>query len=212
MVNEKVIPSLQIHDPIEDMTVVKSGTVHPGWHFDDQTDHENGGDGGATPWNQPAVQGDWWNGKQHTTPEDKLRDAEYKSLSPVDKIKYDAENASAMDYQKDYFQWEYNGKQGPAPAKPDTPQHDKVEAAVKADETAIEKQVRQSMTPDERAKYDAAKAAYEKECSGTKISSIVPVPPELAEFNKKIATAVGLNTESWKDFNHTASTSDLKML
>lgn len=163
--------------------------------------HDNGFDGGSKPWSQPAFEGSWLTGKRHLTPEDKLRDAEYKGLSPGDKIQYDSENAAAQKYQGDYSQWEFNGKQGPPPHKPDLPMHDKVEASVHAREKAIEANIRAAMTPEEQRRFDQVKAEYEKACAASQFAYLsVPVPKELADYNKKIAQACGLETESEASF------------
>jgi len=167
------------------------------WDF---SDHSNGSDGGTNPWGQPTYQGDAWHGKQHITPQEKLWNAEYEGLSPADKIKYNAENQAATKYQGDHMTWEISGKKGPEPAKPDLPEHDKISAKVDGDQKAIEKQVRGNMTPDELAKYEKAKADYAKAEAGSSFGEHVKVPPEVAAYNKKIAEATGLKTESEKDF------------
>jgi hypothetical protein len=190
LVQSGVLPPIGISDT--DQEPVQTGKIN----WSQKQNHDDGSDGGSHPWSQPAYQGGWWSGKLHMTPTEKLRDSEYKSLSPQDKIKYNSEDTAAEKYESTMVQWELGGKKGPAPTKPDMPEHDAVEAKVTANQTATEKQVRMNMTPEEQADYDRAKAYYDQEVASSTNPPAVTVPPELADYNRRIARATGLTPES----------------
>jgi hypothetical protein len=191
LVDSGLLPSLMFDGKTEPLPV----GFKPGWIHLNTSD---GGSGGDNPWTQPAYEGNWFTGKHHMSPSEKLWNTEYDSLTPAEKLLYNTENQAAVKYQADYFSWEMSGKKGPEPAKPDTPEHDKVSKRVEEDEKAIEKQIRQNMTPEERAALDKAKAHYEEDKA--KYGPFTPVPDELAVYNKRIAEAVGLKTESSLDY------------
>ena len=189
LVEHGVLPSISFENPLP-----KDG-LHPIAFHDNNSD---GGAGGNNPWTQPAYEGNWFTGKHHISPSEKLWNTEYESLTPAEKLRYNSENQAAVKYQTDYLTWELTGKKGPEPNKPETPEHDKVSKRVQEDEKAIEKQVRQNMSPEERAALDKAKAQYEQDKA--RFGPFTPVPDELAAYNKRVAAACGLKTESDLDY------------
>ncbi|HEY9759715.1 MAG TPA: hypothetical protein V6C97_31435 [Oculatellaceae cyanobacterium] len=192
LVTSGILPALHMDSLAEPLHAID---YKKAWQFDSQSDGSAGGD---KPWQQPAYEGSWYTGKHHITPAEKLWNTEYESLTPAEKLRYNAENQVATKYQSDLLAWELGGKKGQQPVKPEIPEHDKVAARVADDEKAIEKQVRAAMSPDEQAKYDKAKAQYEKDKAAN--GPFTPVPEELAAYNKRLAEAIGMKTESTRDF------------
>ena len=203
LVKSGALPSLGIDDHGSSNKTESGGFAGRSGSFADlfkRTDHDNGGDGGLNPWSQPAYKGDWFHGKEHQTPQEKLWNKAYDGLSDKDKQAYDKESPAAEKYQSQMMTWELGGKKGPAPDRPTIPEHDKVTKQVNDEKQAVEARVKEHMLPDERAKYETAKAQYEKDVAAAPPFRTVAVPDAVADYNKRIAEATGLKTESESDY------------
>jgi len=133
--------------------------------------------------------GEHGRGRHHERPEEKLKHAEIKSLSPEEKAKFKSEDGAAHKYHAEMAAWKRSGKTGPEPTKPDIPEHDKVAAKVKEDRKAIEEKVRESMPAKDLSAYDNAKTEYKTAVAQAGGRKGVPVPEELKDFHKELGKA-----------------------
>jgi len=134
------------------------------------------------------------------TPDDRLRECVYKALSVPDKIKYIEEIRTTANYEMQIERWQKGNKSGPRPLKPGTTHQDRFESKLQTAKRVIETQVRQSMTEDERNAYDCAKALCEKQIAAKSDYHFFYWPDEIIQYNKRIAKATGLKTESEEVF------------
>jgi hypothetical protein len=121
--------------------------------------------------------------------EERLHRSEFKKLSPDDKEKFKAEDGAAREYHKEMADWRKSGKTGPAPNKPDLPEHEKLAAKVKADREAIVKGVRGTMTPEELAAVDQARTQFKQQVEAAGSRKGLPLPQELRDYDKRIIGA-----------------------
>jgi hypothetical protein len=190
LVKNGVLPNTHVHDPAKIMWGDRQASASPGEALRAYKDGVNHGDGrhdGPGEGHRPG--GHHGGGGHHERPEEKLMHAAVHALSPDEKMKFKAEDGAAHQYHSEMFAWKRSGKTGPEPTKPDIPEHDKVAAKVKADKETIEAQVKQSMPAQEQTALDQARVDYKGAVAGAGTRKGVPIPEELADYNRRIAKA-----------------------
>jgi hypothetical protein len=135
-----ILSKMELHDDGKYKQGERVANAAPGEAGQAFKDHARPGDG------RPGHEEHHEHGKGgHRHLEQKLRHEEFHKLSPEDKAKFKAEMPEAQKFHAEMHAWEKSGKSGPAPTKPDMPEHEKLAASVKADKQAIEAHKRQGI-------------------------------------------------------------------